>query len=111
MWIQPRLDLRPSEYFQRQGYVTFSDDPVALRCLSFTGAHSLLWGSDYPHPEGSWPVTRQQQYDSLHGLPEDEIALLLGGNAIDFYGLDAEKLAPIAARIGPEKGTFKETSE
>ena len=75
------------------------------------GIRNMMWGSDYPHPEGSWPVTRQQQYDSLHGLPEDEIAFLLGGNAIDFYGLDAEKLAPIAARIGPEKGTFKETSE
>ncbi len=36
---------------------------------------------------------------------------MLGGNAIEFYGLDAEKLAPIAARIGPGKGTFNETYE
>ena len=72
------------------------------------GVTNMMWGSDYPHPEGSWPVTRQQQIDSLHGIPESEIELLLGGNAIDFYGLDREKLAPIAARIGPEKGTFNE---
>jgi len=44
------------------------------------------------------------------GSREDEIEAIIGGNAIDFYGLDAAKLAPIAARIGPEKGTFKETS-
>jgi predicted TIM-barrel fold metal-dependent hydrolase len=74
------------------------------------GLGNMMWGSDYPHPEGSWPVTRQQQFDALHGLPEDEIEALLGGNAVDFYQLDVEKLAPIAARIGPEKGAFEETS-
>jgi len=75
------------------------------------GLGSLMWGSDYPHPEGSWPVTRQQQLDALHGLPEDDIAAILGGNAIEFYGLDAEKLAPLAARIGPEKALFQEPRE
>jgi hypothetical protein len=32
---------------------------------------------------------------------------MLGGNAVRFYGLDAEKLAPIAARIGPEQAIFE----
>ena len=36
---------------------------------------------------------------------------MLGGNAIEFYGLDAEKLAPIAARIGPEKGALNESRD
>src|SRR6056297_1548677 len=75
------------------------------------GVRNMMWGSDYPHPEGSWPVTRQQQIDALHGIPEDELEAMLGGNAVEFYGLDVEKLAPIAARIGPEKGTFNETQE
>jgi hypothetical protein len=74
------------------------------------GLGNMMWGSDYPHPEGSWPITRQQQFDALHGLPEDEIEALLGGNAVAFYQLDIEKLAPIAARIGPEKGAFEEAS-
>lgn len=43
-------------------------------------------------------------------MPENEIETIIAGNAIDSYGLDAEKLAPIAARIGPEKGIFQETS-
>lgn len=72
------------------------------------GLHGMMWGSDYPHPEGSWPVTRQAQFEALHGLPEDEIGLLLGENAIDFYDLDREKLAPLAARIGPEKSFFQQ---
>ena len=71
------------------------------------GLHGMMWGSDYPHPEGSWPVTRNAQFEALHGLPEDEIALILGENAVKFYDLDREKLAPLAARIGPEKSFFQ----
>jgi hypothetical protein len=67
----------------------------------------MMWGSDYPHPEGSWPMTRQQQLDALHGIPDAELEALLGGNAVAFYGLDAGKLAPLAARIGPDKAGFQ----
>ena len=44
--------------------------------------------------------------ETFKGLPEDEIAAMLGGNAAEFYGFDTEKLAPIVARIGPEKSAF-----
>ena len=40
------------------------------------------------------------------GLPEAEIAAMLGGNALEFYGFDATALNAIAARIGPEKSLF-----
>ncbi len=71
------------------------------------GVENMMWGSDYPHPEGSWPVTRKQQLDALHGLPDEEIAAMLGGNAVEFYDLDVEKLAPIVDRIGPERKSFQ----
>jgi len=70
------------------------------------GIDNIMWGSDYPHPEGSWPVTREQQCETMEGIPEDEVTAMLGGNAVEFYGLDIEKLAPIAERIGPEKGSL-----
>jgi predicted TIM-barrel fold metal-dependent hydrolase len=75
------------------------------------GVGNIMWGSDYPHPEGSWPVTRQQQLDTFHGMPEEEIEAMLGGNAVEFYGIDAEKLAPLVARIGPEKESFQKPRE
>jgi len=43
-------------------------------------------------------------------IENPQVVAILGGDAVDFYGLDVEKLAPIAARIGPEKGIFQETS-
>ena len=39
--------------------------------------------------------------DAFHGVPEDELRLMLGENAIRFFGLDRERLAEIARRIGP----------
>ena len=33
---------------------------------------------------------------------------MLGGNAVAFYGIDAEKLMPLAARIGPDKASFQQ---
>ena len=66
-----------------------------------------MWGSDYPHPEGTWPTTRPQMLEAFRGVPEPELAAMLGGNAAGVYGFDTEKLAPIAARIGPEKSAFR----
>ncbi|MEZ4332137.1 MAG: amidohydrolase family protein [Myxococcota bacterium] len=71
------------------------------------GVGNMMWGSDYPHPEGSWPVTRQQQQDALHGIPDAELEAILGGNAARFYAVDTEKLASLVARIGPEKKRFQ----
>lgn len=74
------------------------------------GIDQIMWGSDYPHPEphpeGTWPVTEDHMLETLHGLPEDEIGAMLGGNAARFYGFDQEKLAPLVARIGPKKSRF-----
>ena len=67
------------------------------------GIDRIMWGSDYPHPEGSWPFTKDQMYETFQGLPEDEVVAMLGGNALEFYGFDSQKLAPLVARIGPEK--------
>jgi len=102
------LPLKPSEYFRRNVFLGASCMPrrEAERRHEI-GLGNILWGTDYPHPEGSWPYTRQQMLDAFHGLPEDEIAAMLGGNAACVYGFDVEKLAPLVARIGPEKRAFR----
>jgi hypothetical protein len=43
----------------------------------------------------------------FRGLPDAEIEAMLGGNAADFYGFDRAALAPLVARIGPEKRLFQ----
>ena len=74
------------------------------------GLSQMMWGSDYPHPEGSWPFTRDQMHTTFHGLPEADVAAMLGGNAAAFYGFDTEKLAPLVSEIGPEKSWLRDAS-
>jgi predicted TIM-barrel fold metal-dependent hydrolase len=102
------LSMSPADYFRRNVRVGASCMPRREALARHEiGLGNIMWGTDYPHPEGSWPYTRKQMHETFEGLPEDEIAAMLGGNAAAFYGVDTEKLAPLAARIGPEKREFR----
>ena len=65
------------------------------------GVETIAFGRDYPHPESTWPHTREWLRDAFEAVPDDELRLMLGENAIRFFGLDRERLAEIARRIGP----------
>lgn len=96
------LRRRPSEYWQENCYAAVSfmhKAEVAMR--SEIGLRQFMFGRDYPHSEGTWPNTWDWLRDSLQGVPESEARAILGGNAIDCYGLDRAELAAIAGRIGP----------
>jgi len=97
--------LRPSEYFERHCAVAPSSthrSEVELR--HEIGVHKMMFGTDYPHHEGTWPNTRAWITAAFEGVPEQEARLILGENAISFYGLDRSKLVAIAERVGPEPG-------
>lgn len=87
-WARPKLALKPSEYVRRQGHVTFQNDPVGVHNRAFTGVDALVWGSDYPHPEGTWPDSRAALARQLDGVPPDEAARMAGGTAARLFGFD-----------------------
>jgi predicted TIM-barrel fold metal-dependent hydrolase len=102
------LSMKPSDYFRRNVFLGASCMPrreVEMR--SSIGIGNIMWGSDYPHPEGTWPETKPQMLENFKGVPEPELAAMLGGNAARVYGFDEEKLAPLVSRIGPEKSAFR----
>ena len=102
------LKMKPSEYFRRNvrvGSSAMSRREAELR--HEIGLQVIMWGTDYPHPEGTWPLTRDMMIEVFHGLPETEIEAMLGGNAAEFYGFDRAALAPLVARIGPERSWFR----
>jgi predicted TIM-barrel fold metal-dependent hydrolase len=93
---------RPSEYFGTNvflGASTPSREEIEMR--HDIGVGALLWGNDFPHPEGTWPHTRQSIHDSFWDVAPDEARRMLGGNAAVVYRFDTDKLAGLAARIGP----------
>ncbi len=106
------LSMKPSDYFRRNvriGSSCMSRREAELR--HEIGVGNIMWGTDYPHPEGTWPYTRKMMVETMHGLPEADIEAMLGGNAAEFYGFDLKKLNPLAERIGPERAWFRDESK
>ena len=53
------LKLKPSEYWRRQCKATFQYDRVGTKLIDEMGIETLMWGSDYPHPDGVWPESEK----------------------------------------------------
>lgn len=96
------LNLLPSEYWSRHGFVGASFlDPYSMGLRHQIGVGNIMWGADYPHPEGSWPYVRPALQYVFGGLPQDEVRLMLGGNAAKVWDFDVDQLQTVADRIGP----------
>ncbi len=81
------MKLTPSEYFQRQCWISGEPDEKTFPFMAqLVGADKLMWGSDYPHEEGhERPL--QELKNTIGILSEEEQAKILGGNALRVYGL------------------------
>lgn len=65
------------------------------------GLDKIMWGSDYPHDEGTTPFSREGLRIAYAGLPREEVAAMVGGNAARVYGFDLARLDAVAATCGP----------
>jgi predicted TIM-barrel fold metal-dependent hydrolase len=100
------LTMKPSEYVDRSVFYAASVmGPTEIERRHEIGIDNLMWGSDYPHPEGSWPHTREWLTDRFAKVPPDETARILGLTAAKLYRFDLAALAPHVERVGP---TFAE---
>ena len=96
------LTLSPTEYFERNCWIGASFLPAHEGKLRHEiGVDKLMWGSDYPHLEGTWPNTMKALTETFGDYPEQEIRDILGLNAAGAYGFDVNELTPIANEIGP----------
>jgi predicted TIM-barrel fold metal-dependent hydrolase len=87
-WMQPKLDESPSTYFKRQFWATFEDDRPGVLTRHLLGVDRLMWGSDYPHTEGTFPFSIQRISQDFAGVPEAETRLMTHDNAAHLYGID-----------------------
>jgi len=81
------LTMPPSEYFSRQVWATFQDDAAGLGMLSLIGDDRVMWASDYPHPDSTWPHSRQAIDAQMADLPESARRKLTRDNARALYQL------------------------
>jgi len=97
-----RMSLKPSEYFARNVMVGSSfirPDEVKMRHA--VGLDKIMWGSDYPHKEGSNPFTLEAIRASFASIDPVEVQAMLGDNAARTYGFDLSALRSTADEVGP----------
>jgi predicted TIM-barrel fold metal-dependent hydrolase len=77
--------LRPSDYIRRNVRITFMSDKLAMRLRDVIGLDSLLWASDYPHGESTFPNSRQVLDRQLAEVPAAEREQIVFGNTSRLY--------------------------
>ena len=91
-----------TEYFRRNCWVAVSPPhTLDIEAISTVGLDRVMWGSDYPHDEGTGPYTLEHLQQVWHDTDEAVLRRVLAGNAADLYGFDLDALAPLAAQYGP----------
>src|SRR5206468_4091334 len=63
-----RLKARPSEIFRGQVYATFEEEPLGPQRLPLLGPDNFMWASDYPHPDSTFPHSREAIAHAFQGL-------------------------------------------
>ena len=84
--------LRPSDLFHRNIVLSFQEDAIGIRLRDVIGVDNMMWGSDYPHSESTFPQSRKILAEILAGVPADEQAKIVGGTTARVYRFDVPRL-------------------
>ena len=85
-----KLTMKPSEYFRRQLFATFIDDPYGLAHRDEIGVDNLLWSSDFPHSATFWPHSREKIAEDFQGIGEEDKRKILSENVAKLYGFEVD---------------------
>jgi uncharacterized protein len=80
------LTMRPSEYWRRQCRATYQSDRIGIKLLDDIGHDTIMWGSDFPHPDGIWPDSSEFIERELGHLPSEVRHKIVCENAGKLYG-------------------------
>ena len=85
-----KLTMKPSEYFRRQLFATFIDDPYGLAHRDEIGVDNLLWSSDFPHSATFWPHSREKIAEDFQGIGAEDKRKILSENVAKLYGFEVD---------------------
>jgi uncharacterized protein len=77
----------PSFYWRRNMAATFEQDTTGMRLLDIIGIENLMWATDYPHPDSTWPRSRAVLEEHFKDMPRDEVEMIASGNVTRIYKL------------------------
>jgi predicted TIM-barrel fold metal-dependent hydrolase len=84
-WYRFQDEARPSDFFHRNVMISFQEDALGLRLRDVVGVGNLVWGSDYPHAESTFPHSRVILDRLFAEIPDAERTQILDTNATALY--------------------------
>lgn len=87
--IVPGLTKMPSEYIRSNVWATFQDDVTAYHTGEFVDHRHLLWASDFPHTDSTWPLSRQLIADQASHLTPEQHQDIFRDNTARLFNLPA----------------------
>ncbi len=94
------LSMKPSEYWHRQCHATYQSDPIGIRIIDVLGEDNVMWGSDFPHPDGVWPDSQEFIAREMAGVSERIQRKVLWENAARLYGFSVVPI--VRSANGPD---------
>ena len=85
-WERFTTEMMPSDFFHQNISVSFQDDWTAVAMRSLIGVDNLLWGSDYPHTECTWPESRRVVREIFDGVSEEDLGKITYSNTARVFG-------------------------
>ncbi len=75
----------PSDFMRRNVFHSFQDDHLGIQLRDYIGVDNILWASDYPHAESTFPRSQEVLDKILEGVPEDEVSKIVAENCAKLY--------------------------
>jgi predicted TIM-barrel fold metal-dependent hydrolase len=84
-----RIEMRPAEIFARQIYVTYEDEQLGVELIPRIGVGNVMWASDYPHGDSTWPHSRKAIDESpIAALGDEAMRRIIADNCAELYGIE-----------------------
>ena len=71
MFVRPILSRSPKEILFEQVYCSFQHEVSAVQAYLHMGYHNVMWGSDYPHLEGTFGHTQKTLHELFDDVPAE----------------------------------------
>ena len=84
-WTESKLEEKPSFYMDRNVYGSFINDRLGILNRNAPGGHNIMWSSDYPHSETSFPRSHEVIARDFEGVPEEDIRQIVCERARRIY--------------------------
>lgn len=83
--VRPKLERTPKEILYQQVYASFQHDETAISALTANGYPNVMWGSDYPHMEGTFGHTQETLHQLFDGVPDEVTRRITVGAFLDLF--------------------------